>query len=82
MAHTTQQNEKENNVDQPSLDELISVRIASELSGLSQSYIRRLVSQGDIWGMKLGRNWVTTEKAVADYLAQDRQPGRKPKKGS
>ena len=49
---------KRNNSEQPKLDDLISVRAASELSDLSQSYIRRLVSQGDIWGMKLGRNWV------------------------
>ena len=73
---------KRNNSEQPKLDELISVRSASELSGLSQSYIRRLVSQREIWGMKLGRNWVTTEKAVAEYLAQDRKPGPKPKKTS
>ena len=66
---------KRSNSEQPKLDELISVRAASEHSGLSLSYIRRLVSQGDIWGMKLGRNWVTTEKAVTEYLAQDRKPG-------
>ncbi len=75
-------NNKRNNSEQPKLDDLISVRAASELSDLSQSYIRRLVSQGDIWGMKLGRNWVTTEKAVGEYLTQDRKPGPKPKKSS
>lgn len=75
-------NNKRNNSEQPKLDELISVRDASELSGLSQSYIRRLVSQGVIWGKKLGRNWVTTEKAVGEYLTQDRKPGPKPKKSS
>ena len=78
----TRQNDKENNGEQPSLDELISVSSASELSGLSQSYIRRLISQGKIWGMKLGRNWVTTEQAVMEFLAQDRKPGPKPKKSS
>lgn len=73
---------KRNTSEQPKLDELISVRAASELSGLSQSYIRRLVSQGEIWGKKLGRNWVTTEKAVGKFLLQDRKPGPKPKKSS
>lgn len=66
--------------DQPSLDELISLRKAAELSGLSASHLRLLVSRGDIWGIKLGRNWVTTAQAVKEYIAQGRRPGRKPKK--
>ncbi len=41
--------------DQPSLDELISLREAAELSGLSASHLRHLVSRGDIWGVELGR---------------------------
>lgn len=82
MDQMPEDNNKRNNSEQPKLDELISVRDASELSGLSQSYIRRLVSQGVIWGKKLGRNWVTTEKAVGEYLTQDRKPGPKPKKSS
>jgi len=82
MDYMMQDNDKEIEEEEPSLDELISVSAASEFSGLSQSYIRRLVSQGEIWGMKLGRNWVTTEQAVKEYLAQDRKPGPKPKKSS
>ena len=61
------------------LDELISLRKAAEISGLSQSFWRRLVSQGDVWGVKVGRNWVTTETAVKEYLARDRKRGPKPK---
>ena len=75
-------NDIDRDKEQPKIDELISVSAAAELSGLSQSYIRRLVSQGEIWGKKLGRNWVTTEKAIWEYLAQDRKPGPKPKKSS
>jgi excisionase family DNA binding protein len=71
--------EKEGDSSQPSLDELISLSDAANLCGLSQSFIRRLVSQGVIWGMKTGRNWVTTEKAVREYLARDRKRGPKPK---
>jgi hypothetical protein len=63
----------------PQIDELISLYEAAELSGLSISLIRRLVGDGRIWGKKIGRNWVTTESAVRDYLTSDRKPGRKPK---
>jgi len=66
--------------DQPSLNELISLREAAELSGLSAGHLRLLVSRGDLWRAKMGRNWVTTAQAVEEYLAQDRRPGPKPKK--
>ena len=45
--------------DLPSLNELISLQEAAEVSGLSAGHLRLLVSRGDLWGMKLGRNWVT-----------------------
>ncbi len=66
--------------DQPSLDELVSLREAAKLSGLSVSHLRLLVSRGVIWGAKLGRNWVTTAQAVEEYLARDRRPGPKSKR--
>ena len=59
--------------------QLISLAEAAEISGLSAGHLRLLVNQGKIWGTKIGRNWVTTEKAVQDYLAKDRRPGPKPK---
>jgi excisionase family DNA binding protein len=66
--------------DQPELDELISLSQAAELTGLSASHLRLLVRQGDVWGRKLGRNWLTTEQAVREYIAQENKPGPKPKK--
>ena len=63
----------------PSLDKLITLNEAAEQSGLSASHLRLLVRRGDIWGIKLGRNWVTTAQAVKEYLARDRRPGPKPK---
>jgi len=72
-------NTDERSSEQPSLDELISLREASELSGLSAGHLRLLVRRGRLWGVKLGRNWVTTAQAVKEYLAQDRRPGPKPK---
>ena len=70
----------DNDFDQPSLKELISLQEAAKLSGLSAGHLRLLVSRGDLWGTKIGRNWVTTAQAVEEYLAQDRRPGPKPKK--
>ena len=66
--------------DQPSLTDLISLREAAKISGLSTSHLSLLVNRGEVWGVKLGRNWVTTAKAVESYLAQDRRPGPKPMK--
>jgi len=73
-------NDDDSDFDQPSLDKLISLREAVELSGLSASYLRLLVSRGDIWGIKLGRNWVTTAQAVEEFLSRDRRRGPKLKK--
>ena len=65
--------------DLPRLDELITLREAAKLGGLSVSHLRLLVRRGDIWGIKLGHNWVTTAQAVKRYLSRDRRPGPKPK---
>ena len=73
-------NTDKNPAEQPSLDELISLREAAELSGLSAGHLRLLASRGEMWAVKLGRNWVTTVKAVEEYLASERRPGPKPKK--
>jgi len=70
MANSSKSN------DQPSLDELISLKKAAALSGLSHDHLRRLAGQGEIWATKIGRNWVTTERAVSEYLARGRRPGR------
>ncbi|MFC2043198.1 helix-turn-helix domain-containing protein [Chloroflexota bacterium] len=70
------------NRDYPSSQELISLNEASKLCGFSTSYIRRLVSKNEIWGLKIGRNWVTTAKAVQEFMARDRKPGPKPKKNN
>jgi predicted transcriptional regulator of viral defense system len=58
---------------------LISLAEAADLSGLSAGHLRLLASRGTIWGIKIGRNWVTTEEAVREYLGKDRRPGPKSK---
>jgi hypothetical protein len=65
---------------QPSLGELISLQEAAVISGLSMSHLSLLIRKGELWGMKIGRNWVTTEKAIQDYLAKGLKPGPKPGK--
>jgi excisionase family DNA binding protein len=55
---------------------LISVTEASEISGLTTSYIRRLLREGTIEGVKIGRNWLTTEEAIREYLSKERRRGR------
>jgi hypothetical protein len=65
--------------DLPSLDDLISLSEAAEQCELSASHLRLLVRRSDIWGIKVGHSWVTTTRAVEEYLARDRRPGPKPK---
>ena len=63
---------------QPKLDELIPLNKAADISGLSPDHLRRIVREGELWGTRIGRNWVTTVEAVREYLARDRKPGPKP----
>jgi len=65
---------------EPSLGDLISLREAAEISSLSQPHLSLLIRQGKLWGKKIGRNWVTTEQAIRDYLALNLKPGPRPKK--
>ena len=71
--------EEKGEADQPRLDELIPLAKAADISGLSQGHLSLLIREGKLWGTKLGRNWVTTKKAVREYLARDRRPGPKSK---
>jgi hypothetical protein len=64
----------------PTLTELISLAEASDLSGLSHGHLALLIRRGDLWGRKIGRDWVTTKQAVLEYLASNPKPGPKPKK--
>ena len=73
-------NYSERDGEQPRFDELISLREASELSGLTHPHLALLIREGKLWGNKIGRNWVTTDKAIKEYLALDRKRGPKSKK--
>jgi len=68
----------ENNTDQSNLDKLITLREAAEICSLTHDHLRRLAGRGDLQAKKIGRDWLTTEQAVRDYMSQDRRPGPKP----
>ncbi len=65
--------------DQPKLNALIPLREAADMSGLSHGHLSHLIRQKELWGVKIGRNWVTTREAVREYLARDMRPGPKSK---
>ena len=60
---------------------LISVVDASQIEvngeSLSVRQLQRLIQEGKVSGMKLGRMYITSHRAVQDYLNTDRRPGPK-----
>ena len=63
----------------PSAYDLISLRQATDICGLSQPHLRLLVRDQKIWAVKIDTMWLTTEDAILDYMKQDRKTGPKPK---
>ena len=61
----------------PNLSDLITLKQAAELSGLSYSHLRLLARQEKIRALRLGHEWFTTAKDVDEYLAQGPRPGPK-----
>jgi excisionase family DNA binding protein len=59
-------------------DEPIVLRVAAARTGLSASHLRTLARTGQIEAYRLGRDWLTTETAVREYLATKRQRARGP----
>lgn len=63
MNEKTQRNME----DKPGLEELITLKEVVEISKLSPSHLRLLVSNGTSWGKKLGRQWFTTAQGINEY---------------
>lgn len=61
------------------LEDLISLEKAAKISGLTSGHLRLLIRLRDLWGIKIGRNWVTTKQAVKEYQSRAKPRGR-PKK--
>ena len=53
---------------QPSFKELITLKQASEFSGLADSHLRRLLGNQKVWEKIFGGTWLTTEYAMKTYL--------------
>ena len=49
-------------------ERLISLAEASELYGLSTSYLRQIARKGRLEAQKVGRDWVTTPADVEAYI--------------
>ena len=49
--------------------QLISLSEAADRFGLSRSQLRLLAQKGRLQARKVGKSWVTTPEAVAEYLA-------------
>ena len=65
---------------QPNLNDLISLRQASEVTGLTTNHLRLIISHEKLWAKKIDTFWVTTDEALSNYLKNRAKPGRKPQK--
>jgi len=56
----------------------ISLEEAAAQFGISHSHLRLLARTGKLAATRIGKSWVTTPKAVADYLRDEplRRKGR------
>ena len=61
-------------------ERLISLTEASALSGLSAVHLRHLAEKGKLRARKIGRDWLTTTEAVAEYLANPELRSKDPYK--
>jgi len=55
--------------------ELITLKEAAEYSGLSHDYLIQLANRGRLKAQKYGRFWLTTKRAVDEYLASRQRRG-------
>jgi hypothetical protein len=60
--------------------DLIPLSEASRISGLSAGHLRLLVSTGQLWGIKMGRDWFTNRQVLTSYIEEGHKPGPKPNK--
>lgn len=61
-------------------EELISLSEAAAISGLSLKHLGLLARQGKLSARKIGRNWVTTREAVAEYVRDSFKRSKDPYK--
>jgi len=61
-------------------EELISLSEAAVTAKLHPDHLRKLAQRGQLEAWKVGRNWVTTRKAVVAYLKDSEKRSRDPYK--
>jgi len=54
---------------------LISLSEASEMYGLTHSYLRNLIHRNRLSAQKIGNAWVTTPSKVEEYIATREKRG-------
>jgi len=59
-------------------EDLITLAEAVALSGLSKSHLRLLASRGAIDAQKVGRDWLTTRRAVLAYVRDVKKRSKDP----
>lgn len=57
-------------------DRILSLTEASERTGLSESWMRRLLMSGRLKGKKVGKTWLVLAEDVDALAAEQRRPGR------
>lgn len=57
-------------------DRILSLEEASQRSGISASWLRRLVDDGRLPAKKVGKTWLVLQEDVDALSAQHRQRGR------
>lgn len=61
-------------------EQLISLSEAAAIAKLHPDHLRKLAQKGYLRAKKIGRNWVTSEAAVAEYLGDSMKRSRDPYK--
>jgi excisionase family DNA binding protein len=62
-------------------EELISLSEAAVIAKLHPDHLRKLAQRGHLRARKIGRNWVTSKEAVAEYLRDTEKRSHDPYKG-
>lgn len=61
-------------------EQLISLKEAAARFKISQSHLAPLARTGRLRAKKLGRDWLTTSDAVAEYLVNEEMRSKNPYK--
>jgi excisionase family DNA binding protein len=60
---------------------LLTLREASEIAELEQSWLRRQVYAGHLKATLYGKTWLVTRRDLDAFMAMERPTGRPPRRG-